>query len=364
MKDGQIREKDREKECLEALLSQIVPVDEVSKEAARKRWRTVGKPLFSLGKLEQAVIDIAGIKRTAEYTLKKKGLLIFCADNGVVKEGVTQTGQEVTAIVAENFTRRAASVCMMAERAGVDLFPIDIGMVRDVEAVTKKEYKVAYGTRDLLEETAMTEAQTLKAILTGIRLVKEKKEEGYEILATGEMGIGNTTTSSAVACVLLGEDAEAVTGKGAGLSSAGLERKIEVIRRAIEKHRPNRENVLDVLSKVGGLDLAGLTGAFLGGAIYHIPVVMDGFISAAAALCAVRLSPAVSGYILPSHVSKEPGGRKLLDALQLEPFLTCDMCLGEGSGAVAVMPLLDMGLSVYREMSTFEEIHVEAYEVL
>ena len=214
--------KEKQEIQLIRMLKKILPADESSRELAAKRWMTVGKPLFSLGKLEQAVIDIAGMKGTAKYTLEKKGLLIFCADNGVVQEGVTQTGQEVTAVVAENFTKRAASVCLMAERAGVDIFPVDIGMVRDVPGVTRQEYKIAYGTKDFPVEPAMTREEAAQAVLTGIRLVKEKKEEGYEILATGEMGIGNTTTSSAVVSVLLKEPVEAVTGKGAGLSGAGL----------------------------------------------------------------------------------------------------------------------------------------------
>ena len=200
--------------------------------------------------------------------------------------------------------------------------------------------------------------------MVGIRQVKEKKEAGYAILATGEMGIGNTTTSSAVAAVLLNEEAETVTGKGAGLSSDGLKRKIRVIREAIEKQKPEQQDVIDALSKVGGLDIAGLMGVFLGGAMYRIPVVIDGFISAVAALCAVRLVPEAAGYILPSHVSKEPAGQLVLDALGMSPLLTCDMCLGEGSGAVAVMPLLEMGLQVYRKMGTFSEMDIEQYQVL
>lgn len=345
-------------------IAQIRPADEESRRLAGEHWMTVGKPLFSLGKLEKAVIDIAGIKGTPDYTLKKKGLLVLCADNGVVKEGVTQTGQDVTAIVAENFTRRATSVCLMSEVAGVDVFPVDMGMIRDVPGVTRKEDKIAYGTKDFLEEPAMTRDQAERAILTGIRLVREKQEAGYDILATGEMGIGNTTTSSAVVSVLLGEDPEKVTGKGAGLSDQGLSRKIAVIREAIAKWKPDAKDVPDVLSKVGGLDIAGLSGVFLGGALYHVPIVIDGFISAAAALCAVRMCPYAADYILPSHLPKEAGGQKVLEALNLSPLLMCDMCLGEGSGAVAAMPLLDMGLSVYREMSTFEEIQVEQYKVL
>lgn len=346
------------------LRKQIRPVDRTAMEEAEAHWMTVAKPLFSLGKLETAVIRMAGMKRTSRYSLKKKGLLIFCADNGVVQEGVTQTGQEVTAIVADNFTKGKACTGIMAEIAGVDVFPVDIGMVSDVPSVTKAEWKVAYGTRDFYREPAMEREQVWRAIQIGMELVRQKQKEGYEILATGEMGIGNTTTSSAVAAVLLDCPAEAVTGKGAGLSSEGLKRKIQVIREAISLHKPDRQDVADVLSKVGGLDLAGLTGAFLGGAVYGMPIVIDGFISSAAALCAARIAPEAVDYMIASHVSKEPAGKEILDELGLSPCLDCDMCLGEGSGAVALMPLLDMGLRVYEKMSSFEEIEIEEYKVL
>lgn len=342
----------------------IKPLDENAMEEARAHWMTVGKPLFSLGSLEDAVIQIAGIKGTSDFELRKRGLIIMCADNGVVEEGVTQTGQEVTAIVADNFTRGETSVCIMAEEAKVDLFPVDVGMATDVPSVTKKEYKVMYGTHNFAKEAAMTREEAVETIEVGIQMVKKCAEAGYEILATGEMGIGNTTTSSAVVSVLLDESVENVTGRGAGLSSEGLNRKIRAIERAIEKHQPDKEDVLDVLSKVGGLDIAGMTGAFLGGAIYHIPVLIDGFISSAAALCAVRMVPETADYILASHCSGEPAGRMVLEELKLPYLIDAKMSLGEGSGAVAAIPLLEMGVNVYRKMSTFEEIKVEQYEEL
>lgn len=342
----------------------IKPLDAAAMAQARARWMTVGKPLFSLGSLEDAVIQIAGIKGTSDFELRKRGLIIMCADNGVVAEGVTQTGQEVTAIVADNFTKGETSVCIMAEEANVDLFPVDVGMAVDVPSVTKKEDKVAYGTRNFAKEPAMTREEVIRAIQVGIWKVEACKEAGYEILATGEMGIGNTTTSSAVASVLLGEDPEVMTGKGAGLTRKGLQKKVQVIREAMERMQPDRTDVIDVLSKVGGLDIAGLVGVYLGGAVCRIPIVIDGFISAVAALAAVRLVPECAGFILPSHLSDEPASRKILNALEKKPFLTCGMCLGEGTGAVAVMPLLEMGLQVYRRMGTFDDIHVEQYEVL
>lgn len=349
---------------LKTELEKICPADSAAMEKAAHRWKKVAKPLYSLGKLEEAVIKIAGIKERESFTLGKKALVIMCADNGVVAEGVTQTGQDVTAIVTENFIHGAASTSIMAEYAGVDVFPIDIGVASDVPGVTDPRYKVMYGTGNIRKEPAMTREQTLKAVLNGIHIVKQLAEDKYDIIATGEMGIGNTTTSSAVVSVLLGKDPEEVTGRGAGLSTEGLGRKIDVIRKSIQLHRPDAEDPLDVLSKIGGLDIAGLTGVFLGGAIYRIPVLIDGFISSAAALCAVRMAPRTLDYILPSHRSGEPAGGIVLDALGLSPFLECGMSLGEGSGAVAVLPLLEMGISVYLKMSTFEEIHVEQYEDL
>ena len=349
---------------IEEIKEQIKEVDSESMELAKARWMSIAKPLFSLGKLEDMVVKIAGIKRTPDYEIAKRALIIMCADNGVVQEGVTQTGQDVTAIVADNFTKDATSVCAMCKVAKVDIFPVDIGMVTDVPAVTKIENKVAYGTNNFLEEPAMTREEVMRAIEIGIQQVLERKKEGYEILATGEMGIGNTTTSSAVASVLLEKPAAEVTGRGAGLTSKGLSRKIEVIDQAIAKHRPDSKDAIDILSKVGGLDIAGLTGVFLGGAMYGVPVIVDGFISAIAALCAVQISEKVRDYIIPSHVSKEPAGKMVLEKLEIEPLITCDMCLGEGSGAVAVLPILEMGLQVYKQMGTFQDNQIEQYEVL
>ena len=354
----------RQEEELQRLLEMIRPGDGAAKEEASRRWDSIAKPLHSLGKLERDIIRIAGIQRTAAVRLEKKALLVLCADNGVVEEGVTQTGQEVTAMVADNFTKSSTSVCAMSKVAGVDLFPVDIGMAVDVPLVTVKEEKVAYGTRNFSKEPAMTREEVWQAIEICIRKVEQLKEQGYEIIATGEMGIGNTTTSSAVASMLLSVAPEQVTGRGAGLSSAGLEKKISVIKDAIANYQPDKEDPVDVLSKVGGLDIAGLTGVFLGGALYRVPVVIDGFISSVAALCAARMVPVSKSYFLPSHVSKEPAGAMLLEALELSPLLTCNMSLGEGTGAVAVIPILEMGLSVYREMTTFEKAKIEQYEVL
>lgn len=345
-------------------LEEIKPLDVESMRQAEERWKTVAKPLHSLGKLEEAVIRMAGIREDADFIMKKKGLVIFCADNGVVAEGVTQTGQEVTAIVADNFTKGATSVCIMAEIAGVDVLPVDIGMAVDVASLTDPSKKISYGTENMAHGPAMTRELAIRAILTGIEIAGERKAEGYDLLATGEMGIGNTTTSSAVASVLLDQPVEEMTGRGAGLTSEGLVRKIAAIRKAIELNQPDPSDAIDVLAKVGGLDIAGMAGVFLGGAAYHVPVVMDGFISCVSALIAMQICPAAGDYILASHVSKEPAAHLILEHMKKEAILHADMCLGEGTGAVALFPILDLAAAVYRSMSTFEDINVEQYEEL
>lgn len=344
---------------LRETIENIKPLDERAMEAGQKHWDSIAKPLGSLGKLEQALIQIAGIQKTPNVHIEKKGLVIMCADNGVVREGVTQSGQDVTAAVAENFLDEKSCVAIMCRRADVGIFPVDIGMAVDTPRVEKR--KIAYGTKNMAEEPAMTREQAVDAIEVGIAKACELKEAGYEILATGEMGIGNTTTSSAMTSVFLGLEPARVTGRGAGLPAEGLKRKIDVIKKAIALHKPDPEDPIDVLAKVGGFDIAGLVGVFLGGAACGVPVVMDGFISAVAALTAVRIAPACSPYILASHVSKEPAANALLEALEKEAFLTCDMCLGEGSGAVALFPLLDFASEIYHRMSTFDEVSFDTY---
>lgn len=346
---------------LEEAIRQMGPVDRETEQKAQKRWDSIAHPLHSLGRLEDVVIQMAGI--TGDFNVKKpkKALVIMCADHGVVAEGVTQTGQEVTAIVAENFLNEKATAAILCRQTGADIYPIDIGIARDTCIINKK---IAYGTKNMAEEPAMTREETIRAIETGITFVGELKEKGCGLIATGEMGIGNTTASSAVVSVLLHRPVEEVTGRGAGLTSEGLERKIQVIRRAITLHNPDDKDGVDVLSKVGGLDLAGLAGVFIGGGVYRIPIVIDGFISAAAALAASVIAPLSKQYMIASHISKEPAAHLVLDALEKEPALCCDMCLGEGTGAVAYFPLIDLAIAVYQGMSTFEDNEIEQYEEL
>lgn len=347
---------------LQKELSYIVPTAAAVKEKAQAHWNRIAKPLHSLGLLEDAIIKIAAVLDTEKIPpLKKKAVIVMCADHGVIAEGVSQTGAEVTATVTENMHKGVTSVCRMASIAGVDVIPVDIGVYRPVQGSRILQCNIRRGTANMTKGPAMQYKEALSAIQVGIDLVADCKEKGYTLLGTGEMGIGNTTASSALASVLLNVAPETVTGCGAGLSQAGLLRKQNAIAAAIHKNKPDPEDPLDMLHKIGGLDIAGLTGVFLGGAIHRIPVVIDGFISAVAALLSVRLSPYTVDYMLASHMSKEPACKLLLDTLGLSPFIYANLCLGEGTGAVAAMPLLDMAVSVYRDMATFEDIAVDAY---
>lgn len=349
---------------LECLCKNVRPADEAAKEASRRRWDGIAKPIGGLGLLEEMITRIAGICKTEEISLDRKGVVIFCADNGVVEEGVTQTDSSVTAVVTENFAKGIASVNRMASVAGADVMPIDIGVAGEIREPGVQILKIAPGTANLRREKAMTREQALEAIHTGIRIAGSMKDAGYEILAVGEMGIGNTTTGSAVASVMLKEEAERVTGRGAGLSAEGLQRKLRVIRDAIRLHQPDPEDPVAVLAALGGFDIAGMCGLMLGGAIYRIPIVLDGMISLSAALLAQKLCPAVTDYLLASHVGREPACRLALERLGLEPLIHGRLALGEGTGAVMLFPLLDMAEAVYRQNSTFSDIRIEAYERL
>lgn len=350
------------KKQLECLCGSVKPADESAMKRAKKHWDQIAKPLNGLGLMEKMLIKIAGMTGSEKISLKRKAVVVFCADNGVVEEGITQTGREVTAIVTKNIARGTASVCRMAFVAGADVIPVDMGVAEDLREPGIRNCKIAMGTGNLFREPAMTMEQALEAVHTGIALAGELKDAGYEILAAGEMGIGNTTTSSAITSVLLDLPVEIVTGRGAGLSGEGLERKIQVIKEAIALHHPDKEKPLEVLAALGGFDIAAMTGLLLGGAIYRIPVVLDGMISAAAALLAQKLCPQVTSYMLASHLGKEPVCAPAMEQLNLSPVIHGELALGEGTGAVMLFPLLDMAAAVYEENNTFSDIQIKAYE--
>ena len=347
---------------LEEARKKIKPLDEEKMETARKRWDSIAKPLHSLGKMEDLITQIVGITGEVKVDIGKKALVAMCADNGVVEEGVTQTGQEVTGIVADNFVKETTTACVMCHQCGVAVKPVDVGMVKDTTART--DLKVMYGTRNMTKGPAMTREEAVKGIEAGIAMAEELKAQGYRLLATGEMGIGNTTTSSAVASVLLDQPVETMTGRGAGLSSDGLTRKINAIKKAIALNEPDPSDPIDVLAKVGGLDIAGMAGVYLGGAALQIPVLIDGFISGVAALVAAGICPQAKDYMIASHVSKEPAAHLVLEKLGKEAVLHADMCLGEGTGAVMGFTIADYAFKAYWELPSFEQTNFGTYEEL
>lgn len=348
------------KECAAA----IRPPCGESEQAARRRFSDIAIPLGSLGLLEDAVVRLAGMQRTARPALTKRAAVVFCADNGVVAQGVTQCGQEITALVTENLSKGSTSVCCMARRAGLDVVPVDIGVAQPVSGAKIRQRCVRRGTADMTRGPAMTRDECVRAVETGIAVADELAGEGYALFAAGEMGIGNTTTSAAIAAVLTGAPASEITGRGAGLSTEGLKKKISAIETAIALSRPDAADPLDVLHKVGGLDIAGLAGLYLGAAAHGLPTVLDGLISCVAALIAVRLCPAVKAYLIASHVSAEPAGRRVLEELGLSPLICAGMRLGEGTGAVAGVALIDLALAAYDGMPSFAEIGMQAYQPL
>lgn len=349
---------------LEQALARLRTPDRAAMAETQRRLDSIIHPLGSLGKLETHLVKIAGIIGSADFDFSRKAVAVFCADNGVVAQGISQSGQEVTAIVTENLTTGDTSVCAMARIARADVIPVDIGVAAELDIPGLRGCKVAFGTRDFTVEPAMSRAQAERALEVGIDLAAELKASGYGMAAIGEMGIGNTTSSAAVAAALLGLPAADVTGRGAGLSSEGLRRKIAVVEQALALHRPDPDDVVGLLAAVGGFDIAGMAGMCVGGAVSGLPVVLDGVISCVAAAAACRLAPGARDFILPSHRSAEPAGRLLLERLALHPPLDADMRLGEGTGAVATFPLYDMMLEIYNCMVVFDDEQMEPYEQL
>ena len=337
---------------------------------AKQRWDSLVKPIDGLGAFEEMICRIAGIQGKTSPTLSRKGLIIMCADNGVVEEGVTQTGQSVTYDVAEMMGERRSSVGRMTMHYPLDIFPYDVGINTKDTPKGVINRKIRQGTANLLKGPAMTEQECLAAIGVGLEAVRDCHSKGYDIIATGEMGIGNTTSSAALLSALTGEKPERFTGRGSGLPDAGLERKKQVIRDAVRLHRGAKagtpvktaEETLQVLTALGGLDIAALVGVFLGGAVCRIPIAIDGLISAVSAYTAELFLPGCRDYMIASHSGKEKGTERILTELSLTPVLQADMALGEGTGAVLLFPMLDMALSLYLDGTTFQDTDIAKYE--
>ena len=340
----------------------ITKPDVTTYENIRKHWDTIAKPLDGLGKFEKIIACIGAAQETIYPDISKRAVIVMCADNGIVDEGVSQSGKEVTLAVARSMGKRKSSVCLMAKAASADVIPVDVGIASTEKIEGVEDRKISCGTKNFAVTEAMTDNQAMEAIDIGVSLVKRCKNEGYGIIAIGEMGIANTTTSSAVIASLLHLSAEAVTGRGAGLDDAGLKHKQNVIKNAISRYHLYDADALTVLKSVGGLDIAALAGVCIGGAMYHIPIVLDGLISAAAALVAEKIINGTEKYLIASHVGKEMAIEGVLKQLHLEPVIYADLALGEGTGAVMMFSLLDMALAVYNSNVDFSKLEIKPYK--
>ena len=340
------------------------PLSENARQMAQHKFDHVAKPLNSLGRFESFLTQIAAIQGTDRVSLDPRAVLIFCGDHGVVRQGISQCGSDVTSRVARSICEGTSNINLMANCAHAAVFAYDMGIADPPDCPNLIRMSVARGTNDFTQGPAMSREQAVQAIDSGIRAVRDLDGRGFHLLALGEMGIGNTTSSAALTAALLHLSPETVTGRGSGLSDEGLARKIRVIRRGIEVNHTDVSDPVSVLSALGGFEIAGMAGACLGAAEAGIPIILDGVISCVAALIAVRICPAAGAFLIASHAGKEPSSRVLLEALNLSPVLDARMALGEGTGAVMLFPLLDMVHEVYQSSHTFDALDMEAYRPL
>lgn len=355
---------------LQQTIARIREADAGMKAKAWEHWDSLCKPLRGFGKLEEMIVRLAGIQRTDSPRLSKRAAVIMGADNGVVEEGISQCGSEVTLQVLNNMGEGISSVCVMSRILNLDVLPVNIGMNSNAQHPRVRNIPVRCGTGNIAKGPAMTREECISAIAAGIRIASECAENGYDLLITGEMGIGNTTTSAACASALFGIRPEIATGRGAGLSGEGLARKIRVVEQALrvneldEAHPENLMDPLEICSRVGGFDIASMEGCFLGGAANGLAVWIDGVISGISACLAAMLCPTAVDYMFATHATSEPAGKWIMEKLGLEPLLYAGMHLGEGTGAAAVLPLADQALNVYYSLPRFAEGNVEPYEHL
>ncbi|MBQ7001320.1 MAG: nicotinate-nucleotide--dimethylbenzimidazole phosphoribosyltransferase [Oscillospiraceae bacterium] len=341
---------------LNAYLDSIQPLDAAAMEKARERQAQLAKPPGSLGRLEDLSVQLAGITGTVHNKIEKKHLLVFAADNGVVAEGVSSAPQSVTLMQTINLTRAKTGASTLCKHFGCGITVCDVGVNADIKEPKVLNRKIAYGTQNIVNGPAMSREQAMQAIMTGIELARNTDAD---VIGIGEMGIGNTTTSSAVLSVLLDADVDAVTGRGGGITDASFLKKKQVIKDAIAINNPDKNDVIDVLAKVGGFDIAAMCGAFLGCAATRRPVVIDGFISAVAALCAYKLCPNSVQYFVPSHASYEIGYRLAMDAMHLQPLFLLGMRLGEGSGCPLAFEVLNAACAIINDMATFDQACID-----
>jgi nicotinate-nucleotide--dimethylbenzimidazole phosphoribosyltransferase len=344
---------------LEQVLQRIKPLDEKAMAAARARQDTLTKPLGSLGRLEELSIKLAGIRGEPIPRINHKAIITMAADHGVAIEGVSAYPKEVTAQMVYNFLRGGAGINVLAKHVGARVIIVDMGVASDLEPhPVLISNKIAYGTRNMALGPAMTREQAMKSIEAGIEIVEKEIEKGLDIVGTGDMGIGNTTPSSAITSVITGEPVVRVTGRGTGLDDRQLAHKEEAIEKALKVNQPNPDDAIGVLSRVGGFEIGGLSGVILGAAAHRVPVVVDGFISGAAALIAAALLPTVKNYLIAAHGSVEIGHKAVLKHLGLNPLLDFRLRLGEGTGAALGIFIVEAAARILAEMATFAEAGV------
>ncbi len=346
------------------ILSKIETPSKEVMEAAKTRLDSLVKPLGSLGKLEDIAAQVVAIRGSVKPQVNKKCTIIMASDHGIVEEGVGCAPQEVTALQTLNMLKNITGICAISNSNGADIRVVDIGVKVDLEHPQLIQKKIRYGTANFAKGPAMTREEAIKGLEVGIEMVRDLVEEGYNLFGTGEMGIGNTSCSSAVYMAFTGSGAEGAIGKGGGITDEGLENKKRVITQAVAFNNPDPQDPIDVLSKVGGLDLIGMAGCFLGAAYYQVPIVIDGFISAAAALAAYRLNPKVKAYMIPSHMSLEPGYIHIMKEIGLEPLFHLNMRLGEGTGCPIAFSIIETALAVFHNMATFEEAMINEEHLL
>lgn len=345
-------------------INSIEGADRSAMQAASERNDALLKPLGSLGRLESMAIKMAGITGRVTNSVEKRCIIVMAADNGVVEEGVAGTPQEMTRTHTSNIAEGKSGVGALARYAGAELRVIDVGIKGKPESPLIADRKTADGTRNFAKGPAMDRSQAERAVMAGIEAVAACRDEGFELLGNGEMGIGNTSSASACCMALTGLSADEAVGKGGGLTDEGLIRKKEVIKAALSLNRPDRSDPIDVLTKVGGFDIAALTGCYIGAACYRLPMVIDGVISGVAALCAARLNPLCKDFMFASHVSAEPAYAFLMKELGLEPVLDMRMRLGEGTGCPLAFHIIGSACAMLRDMHTFaEEAMDETYRI-
>ncbi|MBQ3667688.1 MAG: nicotinate-nucleotide--dimethylbenzimidazole phosphoribosyltransferase [Clostridia bacterium] len=342
----------------------VKPLSPEAEKAARARWDNVAKPLSSMGRFEDMICRIAAVQGTAEVELRPRCALVFCGDHGVVNQGVSQSDSSVTALVAASVARGESNINVLASCCGTDVYAVDMGMKTPVNDPRIIDLSCGSGTNDLSLMPAMSRKTAEDALLKGARLIKSFASKGYRLFATGEMGIGNTTASAALTCALTGLEVHEAVCRGSGLSDEGLRCKEEVICRALKLHKPDPADPIGALAALGGFEIAGMAGAFLGAAECGVNIVIDGVISSVAALAAARICPDAVSYMLASHMSASKAMKPVMDELGLKPVIQGKMALGEGTGAVMLFPLLDMAKALYDSAHDFASLGMEAYKPL